>query len=236
MHQFDQNLAGSIDIAQTEAINRRNPTLEPIHLLYGLFNNPHTSSHKLLKNFKKKIEEKLDQLPVVDRSSFRPENLRPSTAFAQLITQASADVIQSGRQEISEPDILKYLDAQLPGFDLNNIVRENLQEEKKEFDFLINLNELARQGKLDPVIGRTKEIRAVMESLDDAPKITRCLSVKPESAKPLLLRGLPDLLSLEKYPTRYATKKFTALIWVCLWRAPSSAANLKNVLRKWYSS
>ena len=32
-------------------------------------------------------------------------------------------------------------------------------------DFLLNLNDMAANGKLDPVVGRTKEIRAVMEIL-----------------------------------------------------------------------
>ena len=37
-----------------------------------------------------------------------------------------------------------------------------------------DLTELARKGKLDPVIGRDEEIRRVMQILSRAPRITRC--------------------------------------------------------------
>ena len=45
--------------------------------------------------------------------------------------------------------------------DENEIETENTQVP----DFLTNLNHLAEQGKLDPVIGRSQEIRKIQEIL-----------------------------------------------------------------------
>ena len=39
MTQFESNVAGSLDIAQTAAIDNKNTSLEPIHLVFGLLKN-----------------------------------------------------------------------------------------------------------------------------------------------------------------------------------------------------
>ncbi len=211
-HQFDSNLSGSLDIAQTDAIGRRNLQLEPIHLLQGLAKNPHTTSHKALKALKPKIESILAALPVVDKQTYKPDNLRPSPQFAQLITQASADAIQSGRQEISERDILKHLDPFVPGLGLNNLMQDKLNEQQEnEFDFLINLNELAREGKLDPVIGRTKEIRAVMEILGRRTKNNPVLVGEAGVGKTAVVEGLAGMIESGKVPDTLKNKQIYSL-------------------------
>ena len=52
-----------------------------------------------------------------------------------------------------------------------------------------NLTQGAREGKLDPVIGREKEIERVMQVLSGAPRITRCWSASPASGRPRWSRG-----------------------------------------------
>jgi len=56
--------------------------------------------------------------------------------------------------------------------------------------FLINLNELAKDGKLDPVIGRTKEIRAVMEILGRRGKNNPVLVGPAGVGKTAIVEGL----------------------------------------------
>jgi len=43
-----------------------------------------------------------------------------------------------------------------------------------------DLTELARRGKIDPVIGRDNEIRRIMQVLSRRTKIIRCSSAIPE--------------------------------------------------------
>ena len=49
--------------------------------------------------------------------------------------------------------------------------------------YAINLNERAREGKLDPVIGRDDEIRRVLQILSRAPKTIPCSLANPAQAR-----------------------------------------------------
>ncbi|MFP5492448.1 MAG: ATP-dependent Clp protease ATP-binding subunit, partial [Bacteriovoracia bacterium] len=66
----------------------------------------------------------------------------------------------------------------------------NVQEEVPSF--LINLNELATAGKLDPVIGRSKEIRAVMEILGRRSKNNPVLVGSAGVGKTAIVEGLAE--------------------------------------------
>ena len=46
MNKFDQMVEGSISVAQTEAVKRKNTELYPIHLVFGLMSNPHSYSSR----------------------------------------------------------------------------------------------------------------------------------------------------------------------------------------------
>ena len=48
---------------------------------------------------------------------------------------------------------------------------------------------MAREGKLDPVIGRDDEIRRTIQILDDAPRTT-CADREPGVGKTLIVEGL----------------------------------------------
>jgi ATP-dependent Clp protease ATP-binding subunit ClpB len=71
---------------------------------------------------------------------------------------------------------------------------------KKCLVFLVNLNELAREGKLDPVIGRTKEIRAVMEILGRRSKNNPVLVGSAGVGKTAIVEGLAEAIVKENVP------------------------------------
>jgi len=54
-----------------------------------------------------------------------------------------------------------------------------------------DLTELARQSKLDPVIGRQNEIERVVQILSPGRRTTRCSSARPASARPRSSRASP---------------------------------------------
>lgn len=196
-HEFDTVMTGALDIAQTEAIKRKNPALEPVHLLFGLIKNPKSIASKNFKSILEVIENKLELLPVVQSTNFKIESIKPSTSFAQLITEASAHSIQSNRDVITEADILKFIQKFLPNiplkFETSNHSDEEVSEEKVS-DFLVNLNELAKEGKLDPVVGRQKEILAVMEILSRRNKNNPVLVGEAGVGKTAVVEGLADLI------------------------------------------
>ena len=56
MNKFDQVVSGAIDIAQSEALKRKNTELHAEHLLWGLLQNKSSYAHKALKDVASEIE------------------------------------------------------------------------------------------------------------------------------------------------------------------------------------
>ncbi|RLA63629.1 MAG: ATP-dependent chaperone ClpB [Epsilonproteobacteria bacterium] len=200
MHKFDSIVTGSIDVAHTEALKRQNTELYPEHLLLGLLLNPSSYSSRALKKYKEDIEKELAKYPV-SGSSVSIEQLKPSPMFSQWITQASSTVIQQNRQEIAERDLLKLLPQILPNLKIDySDLSEEADGESEVPTFLVNLNELAESGKLDPVIGRTKEIRAVMEILGRRGKNNPVLVGPAGVGKTAIVEGLAGQIVAGKVP------------------------------------
>ncbi|MCO4754383.1 MAG: ATP-dependent chaperone ClpB, partial [Bacteriovoracaceae bacterium] len=108
MNKFDQVVAGALDIAQSKAIENKNTELAPAHLLYGLIANPSSFTSKAYKADLAKVEALLEHIPKTT-SDLNPENIRPSGALSGWLTQASGNAAKSGRQEMGERDLLKFL-------------------------------------------------------------------------------------------------------------------------------
>lgn len=202
MHQFDPVVLGAIDIAQAEALRRKNPELAPAHLLWGLLKNPKAYSSKALKTYETEVSKILDQLPTSSQN-LTLENIRPQTLFSQWITMSSSYAIQQGQQEIREPHLLRFLPQIFPQLKIDyQLLQENSenQEEMEQPTFLTNLNELAEKGKLDPVIGRHKEIRAAMEILGRRNKNNPVLVGSAGVGKTAIVEGLADLIVKGQIP------------------------------------
>lgn len=201
MNKFDSIIEGSIAIAQGEALKRKNTEIFPVHLIYGLMNNPQTFSSRALKKYSKDLDRLMDQLPTV-KTKMEMDQLRASSKLSEWLTYASSHAIQNGSQEIRERDLLKYMQQIVPEFqiDYSSLSTENADEALEKPAFLTNLNELAESGKLDPVIGRSKEIRAVMEILGRRGKNNPVLVGPAGVGKTAIVEGLADAIVKGKVP------------------------------------
>ena len=211
MNKFDSIVAGALDIAQTEALKRKNSQLSAAHLLWGLISNPQAFSARAFKSHKKDVTKLLDALPSV-KEAISVDRMHPDAKFSEWLTYASSHAIQAGRQEVSERDLLRFLAQVLPEFKFDpNILQESHDAEEEVPTFLTNLNELAEEGKLDPVIGRTKEIRAVMEILGRRGKNNPVLVGPAGVGKTAIVEGLAEAIVKGNVPDVLKDKTVMAL-------------------------
>jgi ATP-dependent Clp protease ATP-binding subunit ClpB len=191
MNKFDQVVLGSLDIAQSEALKRKNTELAPEHLLYGLILNKSSYASKALKDNLKEVEALTERL-ARSTSQITIDNLRTSSKLQEWITLASGDSAQQGKSEVSEKHLLKYLPQIFPQLKVDYQKFAEPSEDIEVPAFLINLNELAQKGKLDPVIGRTKEIRSVIEILGRRAKNNPVLVGPAGVGKTAIVEGLAE--------------------------------------------
>jgi len=91
-----------------------------------------------------------------------------------------------------------------------------------------NLTQLARQEKLDPVIGRDEEIRRCMQVLSRRTKNNPVLIGEPGTGKTAIVEGLAQRIVAGDIPESLKEKKLSAWILARLLPAQNSAANLRN--------
>jgi len=184
MDKFNEVVSGAISIAQSKAIELQNTELTPYHLMYGLLKNKVSYSSRQLKDY-----------------------------FTQWFTQAKGHSTQQGVDEIRERDLLRFIPQILPDLKID-VSKINIQEGEDEEEvpkFLINLNEIAESGKLDPVIGRTKEIRAVMEILGRRGKNNPVLVGPAGVGKTAIVEGLAEMIVKESVPDVLKSKTVYSL-------------------------
>ena len=198
MYQFDEVVRGSFELARKFVLEKKNPELTHIHLLLGFINNPSSIASQYLQSEKYLLEGILEKESVID--SLDIENIKPSKKLQEWITLASSSSIESKRKKIQEYDFLKYFDRFFPNIKLD-LKDSNLEQNKEEIpDFLINLNNLAGKGKLDPIIGRSEEILQIQEVLCRRTKNNPVLIGLPGVGKTAIVEGLADLIQTNKVP------------------------------------
>jgi ATP-dependent Clp protease ATP-binding subunit ClpB len=77
--------------------------------------------------------------------------------------------------------------------------------------FAINLNEMARNGKLDPVIGRDEEIRRILQILSRRTKNNPILIGEPGVGKTAIAEGIAQRIINGDVPENLKSKQFFSL-------------------------
>jgi len=200
MANFDNVVRGAFDMAHAEALKRRHLEITETHFLYGLIKNPQSVCSKHLQEELNGIIGILDSLTQASQQ-VGMEQLTANSKMQEWMTLASSESIQAGRNEIMEIDFLKNYQKFFPQIKLDISGEDNSDEQSNDIpDFLENLNELASSGKLDPVIGRSKEILKVQEILCRRTKNNPVIVGPPGVGKTAIVEGLAGLIVANQVP------------------------------------
>ena len=207
MEKYDEIVKGAYELAQTEALERKHTELTEAHLFYGFLLNPRSAIAKHLSSEKKVLQGLLEQLPTAT-NPLQIDQITPSARLQQWFTIAHAEAVKSGRNVTNEADFARTLPKLFPQISTAGLETES---ESEVPDFLDNLNDLANEGKLDPVIGRSTEIQKVMEILCRRTKNNPVLIGLPGVGKTAIVEGLADLIVRNKTPDAIQGKTIYAM-------------------------
>ena len=223
--------------AQQLAFNAQSPSIEPSHIFKALIEAAETPIEYLLKKnnvtrtiVANKLEELLATLPRVKGEAAQQISREANT----LLLRAGACLQTFNDQFVTPEHLLLALvqgedavgkllkNAGLTESGLVTAIKELRKGESvtsstqsQQFNALSkyakNLNDLARQGKLDPVIGRDEEIRRTLHILSRRTKNNPILVGEPGVGKTAIAEGIAHRIINGDVPENLKSKVIYAL-------------------------
>ena len=216
INKFTQKSQEAINDSQAMAIKNSNPEVNEIHLAYALVNNSDSIVSQIIKSmdvdyegYRNELIKKVDSMPSQSGNS----NTYPSQVFQRILLKAEDVAKEMGDSFVSTEHIFLSLLKEKTEVDTINkrfgisavsfknsiqnvrkgqkVTNDNPEETTNPLEkFGRNLTQEAREGKIDPVIGRDREIRNALRILSRRKKNNPVLIGQPGVGKTAIVEGL----------------------------------------------
>ncbi|MCF7894743.1 MAG: ATP-dependent chaperone ClpB [Candidatus Omnitrophica bacterium] len=217
----------------------KHQAFKPEHILHSLLEDKKGIAYQILKKvgidtdrFSKVVKDYLLSLPKVSGDT---EQVYASQAAAQLLNQAKDKAKQLGDQYVSSEVLLYVLSESKKTLFSDYLAKQGIRSEDilrtmKEVrgahkvdsqsaensyqaleKFGRDLTEIAKKGKLDPVIGRDNEVRRLMQVLSRRTKNNPVLIGDPGVGKTAIVEGLAQRVAQQDVPEGLKNKRIIAL-------------------------
>ena len=236
LNQFTLKSQEAIQKAQQIALEFGNQSIEPQHLLEGIFQSDENISSFLLKKsevdatlIRERNRENIEKLPKVEGG-----DLYPSQSLSRILLNAPNIAKKMGDEYVTIEHLwLALVEVSSPVSALlkdmgvtQNLLESGIKELRKGSKatsasseetyqslnkYAKNFNELAAEGKLDPVIGRDEEIRRVLQILSRRTKNNPILIGEPGVGKTAIAEGIAHRIISGDVPENLMDKTLYSL-------------------------